>query len=535
MDFKQAKRNKKWDSWITIFLLTSLLLCANFFISKINYTIDLSKDKKFSLSPDTVVRLSKISSSIDIIITIPDNNKQPKIIQKLLLDLSLILESFQNSNSKFPIRIHRLNIDSALSSSGLIDKYKLTERNEINIFTPTGNKHLIFKYEDIEGVNVLDRNNIFRSKDSLARENVWESGFYGNWKDSSLGVMEPTEFRGEEIILRSILQVSSQDKKRKVAYFTRGHGEGSPSDINSHKGFSELRTILEDQNIKVVTIDLSTISKIPDDAKIVLITGPKGTFQEQEISIMREYLNRNSGKVFVALDPLEEISMIDSPAFGFRQIFKEWGIRCHDMLIFDPEKINFDLFTGDYSLKTYSKDKPHKVINKLRDGAYSVQTSRIRPVEKIKLQAEDLITTEILFSRSSSWAVSSWVNREFPPDKNKLLDMEGPVPVIAISELDNSKGKTQYSTKGKLAVLGSSSIITNKRLKTSSGNRYLCKNIISWLLGENNMLEIEPKPLNSYTLNLNNLQFKNLVYTLSTIPIFVALVGAFVGWLRKEL
>ena len=82
MDFKQAKRNKKWDSWITIFLLTSLLLCANFFISKINYTIDLSKDKKFSLSPDTVVRLSKISSSIDIIITIPDNNKQPKIIQK---------------------------------------------------------------------------------------------------------------------------------------------------------------------------------------------------------------------------------------------------------------------------------------------------------------------------------------------------------------------------------------------------------------------------------------------------------------------
>jgi hypothetical protein len=535
MDFKKAKRNKKWDSWITIILLTLLLLCTFFFISKFNYTVDLTKEKKYSLSLETISRLNKISSSIDIIITIPENNNQPKIIQKLLFDLGLILESFQNTNSKFPIRIHRINIDTALSSSGLIDKYKLTERNVISIFSQTGNKQIIFKYEDIEGVNVLDRNNIFRSKDSLARENIWESGFYGNWKESTLGVMEPTEFRGEEVILRSILAVASAGNKRKVAYFTRGHGEGSPSDVNSMKGFSELRTILENQNIKVATIDLSTVEKIPMDSRLIIVAGPKGTFQDQEISVIREYLNHEKGKVLFALDPTEEISMIDKPAFGFRQIFKEWGIRCHDMLIYDPEKNNFDLFTGDYSLKTYFKDRPHQIINKLRDGGYSIQSTRLRPVETIEHPTGDFKTSEILFSRNSSWAVSSWTNREFPPDKNNLLDMEGPVPVIALSEIDKLRTNNKISSKGKIAVLGSSSILTNKRIKNNSGNLYLCKNLISWLTEDIMMLEIDPKPLNSYTLNLNSKQFEDLLYALSIIPIIVGLLGAFVGWLRKEL
>ena len=205
------------------------------------------------------------------------------------------------------------------------------------------------------------------------------------------------------------------------------------------------------------------------------------------------------------------------------------------MLIYDPNKNNFDLFTGDYSLKTYSKSKPHQIINKLRDGGYSIQTTRLRPVETIELPADDFKTSEILFSRSSSWAVSSWTNREFPPDKNNLLDLEGPVPVIALSEIDKTKSKNKLSTKGKIVVLGSSSILTNKRLKNNSGNLYLVKNIISWLTEDIKMLEIEPKPLNSYTINLNSKQFEELLYTLSLIPIIIALMGAFVGWLRKEL
>ena len=250
MDFKQAKRNKKIDIWISIILLISLFMCINFLISKIKFNVDVTKDSRYSLSPETISRLNKTTSPIDIIITIPESNSLPKIVQKLVHDLNLILNGFENAQSKYPVRIHRLNIDSAIPSSDLIQKYQITERNQVIVMSPTGSKKVIFKYKDIDGTNVLDSSNIFRSKDSLAREKIWESGFYKNWKETNNGILEPSEFLGEQILINSILEVASKKEKRNTAYFTRGHGEGSPSDINKYDGFSEMRGIIEENNIR---------------------------------------------------------------------------------------------------------------------------------------------------------------------------------------------------------------------------------------------------------------------------------------------
>ena len=533
MDFKKAKRNKKIDIWITTILLFSALICCNFIISKINYTLDITKDSRFTLSPETLSHLDKITSAVDIIITIPENNKLPKIIQKLLLDLNLVLNSFENASVQYPIRVHHINIDTAIPTSSLINKYKIKERNQIFLVTPSGSKTIIYEYKNLESTNIYDNNNIFRSRDSIARENIWDSGFYENWQEGKNGILEPSEFNGENIILKSIIKIASRKENKNTAYFTRGHGEGSPSDINPHNGFSQMRSLLENANLKVSSLDLSTTEKIPEDAKIIIIAGPKGTFQEKEISLIRDFVNLDQGRLLVALDPVEEISMIDKPAFGLRRIFKEWGIRCHDMLIYDPDEKNFDLFTGDYSLKTYSRNQSHVITKKLKEGGFSIQTSKSRPVEITKTRPLNFSTQEIVYSSRSSLAISSWTNRKFPPIKNDILDMEGPIPVVAISEYENNKNK--FSSRGKIAVLGSSTILTNKRLKENSGNRTLCKNVVYWMLDENKLLNIKPRKLNLYTLKLNNEDFKILLYSLSLIPILIALLGTFVSWLRKEL
>ena len=58
------------------------------------------------------IRLNEIKCPVDIFITIQERSKNPKIIQKLLHDLGIVLDSFESYKSKFPIRIHRINIDS---------------------------------------------------------------------------------------------------------------------------------------------------------------------------------------------------------------------------------------------------------------------------------------------------------------------------------------------------------------------------------------------------------------------------------------
>ena len=273
---------------------------------------------------------------------------------------------------------------------------------------------------------------------------------------------------------------------------------------------------------------------MPIDAKMIIIASPKATFQDQEISIIRDFININSGRLIVAIDPVDEISNIDRPAFGLREVLKEWGIRCHDMLVHDPKEQNFDIFTGDYSLKTYSTENPHKIAKSLMEKGYSVQSNRIRPVEVFNKSSKDYSASEILFSSRSSWAVSSWANRVFPPQKNELLDLNGPVPIVSVSERKKFQ-PNEYNQNGKIAVLGCSKILSNKRLKEYSGNRQLIQNIIYWLKGEELMLNLSPKKLAVFKLALNKSEFNKLLYVILIIPVGIAIVGVFVSWLRKEL
>ncbi len=152
-------------------------------------------------------------------------------------------------------------------------------------------KKIVFRHEDLDGVNPYDPNDSFRSEDSLARESLWESGLYGEWTETTNAVLEPKVFRGEEVITRAILEVAGKPQTKRVAYFTRGHGESSPADVNAEKRYSELRRLLEDRNLMVSNIDLGVQESIPKDAKLLIIAGPKATFLDKEVSLIRNFLN----------------------------------------------------------------------------------------------------------------------------------------------------------------------------------------------------------------------------------------------------
>lgn len=536
MDFKQAKRNRKFDHWIIISLLCSLVLGLNFLVSKVEMQVDLTPDSKYSLSKESLALLDKMQNPIDIVITLKDENRLPKIIQKLLHDLNLLLDSFEYAQSSRPIRVYRVDVDSPKAPFGLLERYKISEPNLIVVATPKGGKKTIFRYDEFDGTNPYDLSQSFRSRDAQARQAIFESGFYAEWKESGRGLLEPTKFRGEATIMKAILELTSKPDQRRVAYFTRGHGEKSPADVSVEKGYSEFRTMLEDRNLDVSTIDLSLMNTLPEDAKFVIIADPKGTFQDKEISMLRKFLNQENGRILVAIDPVEEISMLDRPAFGLRPLLKEWGIRCHDMIIHDPTRENFDIFSGSYSLRTYSKDQSHPVVKQLMAQEMSIQTDQSRPVEIERKQDGDFLLNELIYSSKTSWALSKWREREKPLKKNALLDLDGPVPVIAISQKRKRPNYQRFDTnEGKLAVIGCSGILANQFLKKYSSNQLLGQNLINWLKGSEELLDIPPKSLNEFNISMTASEFEQWLYSLAIVPASIALLGIFVGWLRKEL
>ncbi|MDA7757583.1 GldG family protein [Opitutales bacterium] len=535
MDFSLAKRNKKLDQWILISLIFTLCLGLNYFAAKLDLQFDLSKKSKYSISQESSVLLNKLEEPVEIVVTIKDRNNLPKITSKFLHDLKILLQAIENAPTKQQIRVTMLDVDSPKGPPPYLTEYKINDPNLIIVASKSGGQKTLFRYNSEGPTNPYDTGTPFRSKDSAARQAIWESEFYSDWKESYNGVLEPTKFRGEETLVRAILEVAGKRNVQNTAYFTNGHGEKSPFDFDKENGYSELKRMMEDRNIKVSSIDLSLVEKVPSDASILIIAGPKGTFQDQEVSHIRSFLNNRGGKVILAVDPVEELSILDRPAFGLRPVLKEWGIRCHDMLIHDPGNQNFDFFSGAYILRTYLKNNRSKVVSQLAEMGLSIQSSRCRPVEAFTDGSLDNYRTiELLFSSKSSIGLSGWTQRKNPPEINPLLDLQGNIPVIAISEKKESR-ESIFIPDGKIAVLGSSNILSNKYLTQNSGNQLLGKNLIYWLNESTEMFEIQPRVVDSFTISMQESEFDKFLYAITIVPGVIALLGIFVGWLRKEL
>ena len=534
MDFRHSTRNKKLEQWIIVFLILTLCLGLNFFVTKITWQIDLSSKTKYSLSKESIALLNKLEEPVEIIITIKEDNNLPKITQKFMHDVKLLFGALENAPTSKQIRTTFLDVESPKAPPSYLSKYRLNEPNLIIIASKNGGQKTIFRYEATVGSNPYDNSVPFKSRDSAARQALWESDFYTDWKESYNGILEPTRFRGEENFVRVMLEIAGQKSGRNTAYFTTGHGEKSPFDLDVSVGYSELSKILEDRNIRVASIDLSIEKEIPQDAQMLIVAGPKGTFQDQEVASIQSFINNRGGKLLLAIDPVEELSVLDRPAFGLRSVLKEWSIRCHDMLIYDSNPENYDFFTGAYILRTFQEKDNHEIVDQHIQLGLSIQSDRCRPIETVQIDGANFETKTLIYSSQKSLGLSNWTQRKSPPEKNPLLDLEGNIPIIAVSEKINNRNNLSFSS-GKIIALGSSSILSNKYLSKNSGNQLLGKNIVYWFNDVPDMLEIPYREIDSYTISMQEDEFENLIYSIAIIPIFVALTGFFVGWLRKEL
>jgi len=211
-------------------------------------------------------------------------------------------------------------------------------------------------------------------------------------------------------------------------------------------------------------------------------------------------------------------------------------LRCHDMLIYDPKRENFDLFSGSYFLRTYQRNESHPLVKNMMNEGFSILSDRCRPVEKENSPGNPFVAQELIFSSRDSWALSNWTARSIPPEKNPLLDLPGPVPILAVSQPDPQRAmETGLASAGKLLVLGSSKILSNDKLRSGAGNQALARNIIYWMNENNDMLDVPPRILQSYSISMSDEQFDQLIYYFACIPGVVLLLGVFVSWLRKEL
>jgi len=97
----------------------------------------------------------------------------------------------------------------------------------------------------------------------------------------------------------AIIKVIRQ--KKTVVYFSKGKNEIKISEDGDTTA-SKLKEVLILSLNEVREINLLTIAKIPNDASVLILLGPKKEFSHNELLVIDKYL-KGGGKLIVALDP----------------------------------------------------------------------------------------------------------------------------------------------------------------------------------------------------------------------------------------
>ena len=135
---------------------------------------------------------------------------------------------------------------------------------------------------------------------ALARE--YQATQYGTMVFESDGIRKGTLLgRGESAAIATLLQVS-RAQGDKVIYFLTGHGEAALPDTSPTRGYSKLRGALVDEFYDERTLSLGESGVVPEDAAVVVVFGPKSSFLPFELDALGAYVRRG-GALFALLDP----------------------------------------------------------------------------------------------------------------------------------------------------------------------------------------------------------------------------------------
>jgi len=411
---------------LLIVIALGVAVLANAVSLRYNTRWDLTENKRHSLSPQTVKLLKALKTPVEVIGFFRSDTPGKRTAEDLLKQYA------QASDGKFTYRV-----EDPDRSPGLARRY------------------------GVETYGTL----------------VMQSG------EKSEKVLDAEEER----LTNALVKVTRPGNP--IVYFVKGHGE---RDISSAErtGMSQAKEQLEKANYTVKDLELARTGKVPPDAAVVIVPGPRTDLLPPELTAIDDYLAQG-GHVLVMADPLQ--------ADGLAKYLAKYGVTLGQDLVVEPSPVGRLLGVGP-EVPLVMQYEQHPIT---RDMA-KVMTGfpLTRSVSPAKTPPKGMSVTPLAKTSAESWGETNLDGlRRGQPASRDDKDTPGPVPVLVAvtiepppapkpagqAEADDSK-----KPKGRLVVLGTSTFASNQALGFQ-GNRDLFLNIVAWLAGQEDEIAVRPK------------------------------------------
>jgi ABC-type uncharacterized transport system involved in gliding motility auxiliary subunit len=326
----------------------------------------------------------------------------------------------------------------------------------------------------------------------------------------------------EEKLTNAILKVIRSEHK--VVYVLKGHGEPSVSD-ESKAGYSLAAESLKDESYEVKELVLLREKEVPKDAALVMVSGPKVIPSQHELEVLSKYI-KDGGSVLFMIDPG------DAP--GIEKFLLNYGVVLKNDVIVDYMS---KMFGADFRMPVVAEYAKHPITENFGIATFFPVT-RSLAVDKSKIPKWGKVKV-IASTGPKSWGETNMEElKQGRAEFKKGEDIMGPLPVaVAVTIGEDRPADIQKSKKfpvAKIVVFGDSDFVSNDYI-SASGNRDLFLNSVRWLAGEEDLISIRPKKLNSTPLYLKASQAR-LIFILPVLvlPGIILAAGIIVITRRKR-
>lgn len=457
LEFLSLKTTKHGMNMGTaILLVIALLIAINYIAFSQNKKWDLTQQKLNSLSPQTIQIAKGLEKELKLIGFFKDGQPEIQRTKEIFLDVA---EKMRYENSKISVEIYDPD-----KRPDLKKQYNISALGDVVI--------------------------LYDGKQKLI---------------SILNMLQPEE--AEETLINNIFVLTANNGK--AIYFTSGHNE---MDLASDEteGLAHLKKSLDDLNYEVKTINLLEVQKVPDDAQVVVIAGPKTPIYDGEIQSLTEYA-KNGGHILIMADPGEK--------HNISKLTDVFGVDFKNNFIID--------FTGlrvagtQYLAVGLSYPSNTGITRGFKANTNFNITSEVdfKPLEGVK--------HEVLVASSPQSITRPSLVTEITIDSSKDKPKSRNIAVVA-------EGKLQGSQKDfKAIVFGDASFVNNNDIQVSMMNRDLILNSIAFLADQKELISIRPKQIELSAFFITDTQTLILMIAYILVPAICFTVAG-VLWYRRR-
>ncbi len=313
----------------------------------------------------------------------------------------------------------------------------------------------------------------------------------------------------EEKLTNGLVKVTREGKR--IVYVVQGHGE--PELTNSDRpGFSEAKAALERTNYEVKPLVLARAGKIPDDASVVIVPGPKNDLFQPELDALDAYIETRGGKALVMVNPFQNE--------GLRKHLVKYGFVLGQDLVVEENPVG-RLFGIGPEVPIVQQYEPHPITRDL--AGISTLFPLTRSIGGTTPPPKGMSFGPLARTSPQSWGETNREELQRGVAKPDPQDPKGPLTVAAVATKD----------KARLVVYGTSNLAANQFLNLQ-GNRDFFLNTVSWLAEEEDQISIRPKDAKQTPVFMNSNQAQAVFLLPVVVLPALVLLGGIVAVVRRR-